>query len=39
MWDRSMLREPGVSQRWYQSLWGWWLVLGAVMVAIYIKFW
>lgn len=39
MWDRSMLREPGVSEKWYQSLWGWWLVLGAVMVAIYIKFW
>jgi solute:Na+ symporter, SSS family len=39
MWDRSMLREPGVSAKWYQSLWTWWLVLGTILVAIYINFW
>lgn len=39
MWDRSMLSEPGVTEKWYQSLWFWWLVLGSILLAIYVKFW
>lgn len=40
MWDRSMLQLPkGEVEHWYSSLWVWWLVLGAVFVAVYAYFW
>lgn len=38
LWDRSMLvsGQPG---GWYANLWLWWVLLGAILVGIYIKFW
>ena len=39
MWDRSMVLLPkGESEKWYFSIWFWWLLLAGVFVAIYIKF-
>jgi SSS family solute:Na+ symporter len=39
MWDRSMVLLPkGESEKWYFSIWFWWLVLAGVFAAIYIKF-
>jgi len=39
MWDRSMVLLPkGEPEKWYFSIWFWWLVLAGVFVAIYIKF-
>ncbi len=38
MWDRSMLsssQPPG----WYSNLRLWWIILGAILVGIYWKFW
>jgi hypothetical protein len=38
MWDRSMLsssQPPG----WYSNLRLWWVILGAILVGIYWKFW
>ena len=37
-WDRSMLhttQPPG----WYSRLWLWWVLVGAILVGIYWKFW
>ena len=41
IWNHSMmLRLPtGQSQRWYKSIWFWWLINLAIFTAIYIKFW
>lgn len=38
LWDRSMLRlpEPGP---WYAGLAVWWLVLAAILAALYVRFW
>jgi hypothetical protein len=39
MWDRSMVLLPkGEPEKWYFSIWFWWLVLAGVFAAIYIKF-
>jgi len=39
MWDQSMLRLPkGETEKWYTSIWLWWLVLAVIFIAIYIKF-
>ena len=39
MWDRSMVLLPkGESEKWYFSIWFWWLLLAGVFAAIYIKF-
>lgn len=39
-WDRSMLRLPhGETERWYSSLWLWWVVCGVCFVAVYAYFW
>ena len=39
MWDRSMVLLPkGQSEKWYLSIWFWWLLLAGVFAAIYIKF-
>ncbi len=39
MWDRSMVLLPkGQSEKWYFSIWFWWLLLAGVFAAIYIKF-
>jgi SSS family solute:Na+ symporter len=38
MWDQSMLWLPaGEKEKWYYSIWFWWLVLAVVFVAIYIS--
>jgi len=41
MWSRSMLlgSPAGQSQKWYKSIWFWWLVSFAVFAAIYMRFW
>jgi SSS family solute:Na+ symporter len=41
MWSRSMLlgSPAGQSQKWYKSIWFWWLVNFAVFAAIYLRFW
>ena len=39
MWDRSMVFLPkGEPEKWYFSIWFWWLLLAGVFAAIYIKF-
>jgi len=39
MWDRSMVLLPkGEPEKWYFSIWFWWLLLAGVFAAIYIKF-
>lgn len=38
LWDRSML-TVGQPPGWYSNLWLWWLILGAILVGIYWKFW
>jgi SSS family solute:Na+ symporter len=38
LWDRSML-HTGQPPRWYASLWLWWMVLAAILVGIYVRFW
>jgi SSS family solute:Na+ symporter len=39
MWDRSMVLLPkGESEKWYFSIWFWWLLLAGVFAVIYIKF-
>lgn len=38
LWDWSML-DWGADRRWYRSLWVWWLVLAAILVGIYVRFW
>ena len=39
MWNRSMLlgSPAGQSQKWYKSIWFWWLVNLAVFTAIYVR--
>jgi len=41
MWNRSMLltSPAGQAQKWYKSIWFWWLVSLAIFAAIYIRFW
>ncbi len=40
MWDRSMLSlPPGEKPVRYASLWFWWLVVAAIFVTIYVRFW
>ncbi|PWU09840.1 MAG: hypothetical protein C5B50_26655, partial [Verrucomicrobia bacterium] len=38
LWDRSMLHTTQ-PPRWYASLWLWWVVLAAILVGIYVRFW
>jgi SSS family solute:Na+ symporter len=38
LWDQSMF-DWGSDKSWYRNLWVWWLVLAAILVGIYIKFW
>jgi hypothetical protein len=38
LWDRSMLQCVAPRQ-WFASLWLWWLVLTAILVGIYVRFW
>ena len=38
LWDRSML-TVGQPPGWYSNLWLWWVILGAILVGIYWKFW
>jgi SSS family solute:Na+ symporter len=38
LWDHSML-VSGQPRGWYSSLWLWWIVLAALLVGIYVKFW
>ena len=38
LWDRSMLNLHQRSA-WYQSLWFWWIVLAAILIGIYVRFW
>lgn len=39
MWDQSMLRLPkGETEKWYTSIWFWWPILAAILIAIYVKF-
>jgi hypothetical protein len=38
LWDRSML-HTGQPPGWYSKLWLWWVLLAAILVGIYIKFW
>ena len=39
MWDRSMVLLPkGEPEKWYFSIWFWWLLLAGVFAVIYIKF-
>jgi SSS family solute:Na+ symporter len=41
LWNRSMLSgsPAGRAQKWYKSIWFWWLVNLAVFTAIYVVFW
>jgi solute:Na+ symporter, SSS family len=38
MWDHSML-SSGATIRWYASVATWWVILVAVMAALYVWFW
>src|SRR5205085_11992027 len=38
LWDQTMLAYAK-TRAWYASLWLWWIVLAAILVGIYIKFW
>ncbi len=38
LWDRSML-HTGQPPGWYAKLWLWWVLLAAILVGIYIRFW
>ena len=38
LWDRSMLTTSR-SYPWYANLWLWWMLLGAILVGMYVKFW
>lgn len=39
-WDRSMLSLPGGEiERWYASLWLWWIVGAIILGAIYVWLW
>jgi SSS family solute:Na+ symporter len=38
LWDYSMLTTAGPGH-WYSNLGLWWLLMGAILAGIYIKFW
>ncbi len=38
LWDFTMLRTSD-GGHWYHRLWIWWLLLAAILVGIYIRFW
>ena len=38
LWDHTMLTS-GTPSGWYANLWLWWVLLAAILVGIYVKFW
>ncbi len=38
LWDQSMLKSQ-TPPAWFANLWLWWCLLGAILLAIYLKFW
>lgn len=38
LWDFTMLRTSD-GGHWYHRLWIWWLLLAAILVGVYIRFW